>query len=50
MDEDYYRNSKCFNCLGASFGDCKICFERDAEKEKRDSRKREHTDKDKGRR
>lgn len=41
MDEEYYRNSKCFNCLGASFGDCKICFDRDAEKEKHDSQKRE---------
>lgn len=30
MDEELM-NERCFGCLGASFGDCKICFERDEE-------------------
>lgn len=40
MDEELM-NERCFGCLGASFGDCKICFERDKEKEKRERERHE---------
>lgn len=33
MDEEL-RNERCYGCLGASFGDCKICNTLDEERQR----------------